>query len=769
AERARAALQAARETAPAEGEPVPLGRFLASWGKIPDPNLAEAQLAWLCALEAAEAPHAPARLVLALLRARTLSVYGREAEGIDALGSALGVLRGEDAAKPLPPRADEAFGALIDMMAAQGHFVEAEKELEAEIARRVLADRRTPLTLRLFRLQVQAVESGGATRLGQGAALVEAASRLMETFLREGPATAASSALSQIGALYRAAAKRGALPDAGARFLAFARERLPALFTRLRLESTGLVESAAGTIASLVSRKEAIRYVLDRADVEPPFFDRIGRDLWSNTHGNLATWRKKAGTLGDLEKRLLARVVLSLEAWLRGGRNLGRGFWRRGDRRFWAAKADAFATAASRVAELAPEDPTLLVRAATYLRGLGRKREAVALLLAARARGVLKDDALLTLARWSVADRRFTPALEILEGLLETRPEDLEVRILASKARFGAGSRPQAMEVLKRAEVHWRETKRWNDRVAARFGQIALEQGEPGAAVTWLEEAIRLREEARKGRRGTDARLAGYYGLLARARVRLHRTQAAIDAASAAVVAWGGNERNRRKALEALVRVLVEASDLDVWVKGYEARVAKEGLDAPVLRRALAVAYEKKDEPAKALPQLLAWRDLAPEDAEVHKRLVATYDALGRPEDAIDALLASLAMAPRNLDAAADLAKRYAGLGQEVEAERARTNLVEPLPHESAGHRRLAEIRVAEKRLPEAIVQWRQVVRTDPLDPTGWLALARTQIAAGDGNGARKTLDHVLEKKDWESRFGDVRKQAARLRAPIPE
>ena len=43
--------------------------------------------------------------------------------------------------------------------------------------------------------------------------------------------------------------------------------------------------------------------------------------------------------------------------------------------------------------------------------------------------------------------------------------------------------------------------------------------------------------------------------------------------------------------------------------------------------------------------------------------------------------------------AAADLARRYAAGGSPEEAERALTNLVEPLPHEAEGHRRLAALR----------------------------------------------------------------------------
>ena len=65
-------------------------------------------------------------------------------------------------------------------------------------------------------------------------------------------------------------------------------------------------------------------------------------------------------------------------------------------------------------------------------------------------------------------------------------------------------------------------------------------------------------------------------------------------------------------------------------------------------------------------------------------------------------------------------------------------------------------------RWPEAIVQWQQVVRTERLDPTGWLSLARAQIHEGRKEPARRTLEHVL-KTSWEGRFGDPKKTAASL------
>ncbi|MDF1699981.1 MAG: hypothetical protein P1V36_02320, partial [Planctomycetota bacterium] len=117
---------------------------------------------------------------------------------------------------------------------------------------------------------------------------------------------------------------------------------------------------------------------------------------------------------------------------------------------------------------------------------------------------------------------------------------------------------------------------------------------------------------------------------------------------------------------------------------------------------------------------------------------------------------------PYDYTAYQSLADRYVRAGDQASAERARTTLAEVAPHQAAGHRALATIRTKQKRLPEALVQWRQVVRTERLDPTGHLALARALIDTGASEEARAVLQGVLT-GTWESRFGDVKLQAGQM------
>jgi len=169
----------------------------------------------------------------------------------------------------------------------------------------------------------------------------------------------------------------------------------------------------------------------------------------------------------------------------------------------------------------------------------------------------------------------------------------------------------------------------------------------------------------------------------------------------------------------------------------------------------------------RAEHHLLEARDLEPNDAKVHATLVSLYDEMKRPADAVAALYGSIELAPLGYDAYEDLARRLATLGNQAGYERALTSLAEPAPNQAEGHRRLGRAFTRDGRLEAAFVQWAQVVRTERLDPTGWLEYAESAVRAGDTATARKALQHVLE-GTWEDRFGDVKQQAAARLARLP-
>ncbi|MDJ0522501.1 MAG: VIT domain-containing protein [Planctomycetota bacterium] len=760
--RALAALKAAFQESWQTGEPLLMARFLRGLGRVADTDVRAEQLRQLEALRTRAEAGTSERLWISDALAQTHWVYGEHERALGVLDAALAEIRTKHEGR-VPLDARSAFDRYVNWLVNRSRFADAERYVLAEIERWDLPMRKRGLRRMLYNHYVEAVRRGGSVSLGRGTALFRAAAALMERAMADEPAYA-GEILSTFCQLHRRANEVRSPRGAGKLLLAYARERMPALLERLPINATSHFTTVTSTVRSLEGPRTGLSLLLDRHDAEPRWLDRIGYDIWQRAVYNFARWRREAGSIGDLEPRLEKLVLAQLERNLKLGGSHGSYFWNVRNKWSWPQKADAFAATAERVAELDPSSLAVVQRCANLLRhSLRRLRAGTAMLQRAHGRGILDLRARWTLTSWLVADRAFDDALPLAQALVKEKPDNLDYRMKLVAAYAGLKRAEDVASTLDAAEAHFREAKRWRENVAAKLGETAAANRMPERAERWLEEAIRLRQEARGHRGGRDSRLSRYYRGLAKARGELGKTVEAVQAASTAILS--ANVRNRREfsaAIKSLDEALQSAPSLAAYVETYEAEVAKTGLDAPVLRKALARAFTKRGDHAAAVHHLRTARELEPGDGEVHKALVAAYDELGDQAGAIDALFGSIRLAPHAVDAYRSLAERYAKAGDKAGAERAHTTLVEAAPHQAAGHRALAGVREGQERWVEAAVQWRQVVRTERLDPTGWLALARVLVRTGDAAEAREALDHVMT-SDWESRFGDVKAEAAEI------
>ena len=112
-----------------------------------------------------------------------------------------------------------------------------------------------------------------------------------------------------------------------------------------------------------------------------------------------------------------------------------------------------------------------------------------------------------------------------------------------------------------------------------------------------------------------------YYGQIAQAYIAIGEADQAVDAASAAVVSWGRTNHNRQIALSALQSVIAGIQDLDAYVARRHKQIEETGLDAPVIRKAIGRFYLARREADKAIPQLLAARQLQVNDAQSNRAL----------------------------------------------------------------------------------------------------------------------------------------------------
>src|SRR5262249_23690539 len=149
----------------------------------------------------------------------------------------------------------------------------------------------------------------------------------------------------------------------------------------------------------------------------------------------------------------------------------------------------------------------------------------------------------------------------------------------------------------------------------------------------------------------------------------LGKTSEAVDMASGAVVSWAPNQAQRASALEALVKVLAEARDLTP----YASELDKKPMQSAVVRKAIGQAWIRKNEHARAIPQLQLAAELQPNDAETYRLLLECYDKIGDKEGAVRQLLQAVELSRRDTELFEQLGRRLTESNQPIEAERVYT------------------------------------------------------------------------------------------------
>jgi len=650
---------------------------------------------------------------------------------------------------------------LINWLNTRGLHGVAETRLETEMKADVGRPQRMWLKQLLFGVYTHAVRHRGSVSFGRGRALYDGArSRMEKSMWRDGP-DQVSATLGIYCNLHRWAQESHASRGAGQDLERFASDKLPELLSMAITDRNSLVQIVASMLHNLQGPLVALRLLVVQVESEPSWLEKVGRGGWKSHSWRLARWRSAAGDIGPLAPRLLKLATHALENDLMLLRSPRNEMYRASSRYFWKAKAPAFLAVALKVIETNPNSAARVLHTAKYLwSGLRENDRAINALFAADARGKLREQGRWQLVVWLHDRLRWKASLPQLEKLLADRPDHRTYLVAYIRALHESGRDEDSRARLDAAEKRFKELGQWNELILRDLARVAGVCRFHVRAVKYYEELIPLHQRTHRNRGVGSGRLSNYYGGLSRSYLALGQDDKAIDAASAAVVSWGRTHRSRTRAIASLLAILSSLKDLDGYAKRYDERVAKTGLDAPLIRKGMGAAYLGRKQPGMAIPQLLSARDLQPNDAEVHQHLLKAYDAMGDAEKAIGALMDSIRMSPLNLNLYAELGTRLEKRAQKAEAERAWTTLVEVLPNEAASHRRLAQYREQRGNHAAAVAQWRQVVRVRTNESDGWLRLAGAQIAAGDKVGARETLRHVMTTK-WTA--GDAHRKAEAL------
>jgi tetratricopeptide (TPR) repeat protein len=436
---------------------------------------------------------------------------------------------------------------------------------------------------------------------------------------------------------------------------------------------------------------------------------------------------------------------------------------------FWAGKADVFARVAEEVlARHADSGPAALYIAQYLFHGLERRGRAIEILQAADAKHLLDDEGHSRLVYFLHFDNRYAESIPLLQPLVAAKPDDLDRRVLLLRAYHRSGRQTDLLALLRETDERFRKPPLWGLNVLATLAESCRENGLFSQGVAYFKELIPQYERARPNRGVGDGNLANYYAGLAQCHAGLKQTAEAVEAASAAIVAWGPNRQNRQHALTTLRQVLTDAPDLDGFVRLLDKLAAESGADKPIIRKAVGQVYLARNQFPAALVQLRLTAELQPDDTEARQLLVECLDKQGDKAAAAREVLAAAQLFRRDIGRYRDLGQRLAVLNQPEESERAYTSIVEALPTEAESHQLLAEVRQGQNRWPEAIRHWQRTAELRSLEPTGLLGLAAAQVHEKQWAAAADTL-RKLRAKPWPERFREALNQLGNLEKQVEQ
>ena len=763
AERALAVLVRAFKREWSDGERRLMAGYLRDLGNVASPALAQEQHRQLEVLHRDSDRGTFDRLQIALLRALALSDSSKLQPALDVLEAALREFEAAHAGK-LPTSANEALGQYVNLAEGAGQFERGEKTLLAQLGHPVHTQQKFWLIRRLNELYRRAVDDGGDVSLGRDETLYKALEKKLFVDLASPDQNQRYSLLQQLVRLYRTAyAKKFAGVAADLKASAF--EKLTPILNEQTIGVDEIAFEIAGAVRDLIGPREGIAFLLDRIEAYGDTARSTGRHPWGQYADRFGSWRTEAKDLGELEPRYLKFVLAELRRDLQLRESNARWIYDQRRACYWPEKEAEFAAVAEEIlAERKASAESVEYVAEYFFYGLPREKRAIEILFAAYADKRLTESGEAQLVDYLHRTARFAESIPPLLQFLERHPDSMAYRTQLMHAYSKTGQMTELLALLKSTDAYFHEKDRWGESALAALGVSTLDNRLFAQSVAYFEELLPRYNIEHTGRGAGNGVLHRYYLGAADAYAGLGRTKDAIDRACAAVVLWPAGHRERAEILEHLVRILQNAPKLDETIAALDA----DALQSAVVRKALGQALIRKNEHARAIPQLKLAAELQLNDTEVVDLLVFCFDKIGDEEGAVRQLFDAVELSRREIKFFAELGRRLTELQRPGEAERANTSTVELSPNESEGHAMLAEIREKQNRWPEAISHWERVAQIRVLEPTGLLKLAEAQIHEKSWTKAGESLRKLRNQK-WPERFDKAMSQTRDLEKRLEE
>ncbi len=764
---AHAAIQKAFKGAWAPGEPVLMARFLEAAVTVVEPLRSE-QLRQLRLLHTGAEAGSQECFDIARARAATLWKSEAQEESLEVLGGALNVYRKAHDGR-LPEQANEVLSEYVDRLGRLGRFMAAEAVWRAELAGDYNRQRRLYYTSRLFEHYARALGAGAPLSIGEGEELYTAArDEIISALARRTNESHAHDLVGRLCAIYAAGYARK-FSSVKTDLRAFGFQTLPETLRMYQYrKGQDMVRTVADRFRTILGSREALSFLVTRAETEPGWIRRQSVDFWNRFGDHVSHWRTETKRLGDLEPRLLAVVLKELkQALLRRSYRHNWIYYRHSGKRanwFWKEKEGDFLQTARAVIQEKRGSEAGIRYVASYLyHGIGRSSEAIEELSRLYRQGSLGRDGRRELVGYLHGTKRYAESIPILAGpggLVDQWPHQADNWTNLMVAYHKTNETEKLRATLKDAEQYFRKEDRWKESAIAQLANACLTTHLHKEAIPYFDEAIALRRKAVDAGQG-DRRLSRYYSRLAETHAGLGNTRAAVDAAAGAIVSWGRDEKNRKGAVASLHDVLKKAHDLEAYAAWFDKDCTKTRKEKPIIRKALGQVLIQRERYADAVPHLEACAQIGSFDAAVYRLLIEAYEKSGNAEKASASLLTLARRSGHTLELYKELGERWATTDTD-RAERAYTTLVEQSAHESEGHALLAGVRESQRRFLEAAGQWRHVTRIRSQEPTGYLNRARCLIKARRNDEAREILEQILGQQ-WPERFKTAHDEARKL------
>jgi hypothetical protein len=746
------ALKRAFERDWADGEGRQMAQLLHSMGHLKQAELAADQLRQLEELYRRETAGTDDRLFCGWYLADVkFGSYGKRDEGLKQMEI---VIREYEQAHPggWPSQANTPFSGYVGMFEQLSRHAEAENIVKKQLEHSLNKGQKHWLTERLIAVYSSALSKDTRVSLGEKEELYLNLIPFVINHARKGDDNHRYRVLMEFRSVFRTA-KRKNFPTLRKDLRKFAFTTLPKFLKRQRNNYSSMVDQWAYLLHVLVDSRMGLEFLIERIENYPRRLLYSWESPWSQFGYRIGDWRQTVGAgLGDLEPRLLALVLAELRRDLESRKHYNRYLYRKHSQ-FWEAKAADFAKTAEDVLAKHKDSARSMKYIAEYFwNGLERRGRAIEIMFVALKDGLLDDNGQARLVDWLHDDqvKRYAESIAILEGLIERHPLTMHYRheLITAYHRTARGT--QRDELLEETDKLFRDGGRWTEDNLSQLAWCMHKNALHEETIKYYDELIPMHQRNHPTRGIGEGTLSVYYMWLADAHSNLKHTREAVDAAAAAIVAWGPRHDQRTSAFNKLASVLRNAEDLDDYVAHLDAKAEESGQDSSIIRRAIGNAYFRSGKHKKAIAQLRISIELQPGDLDTHQLLIKSFVALKDNAGAVQQILDLIDIDRHNLGLYSQLEEKLRD--NEELAERAATAVVEASPNEAEHHEALAKIRDRQKQYDKAIVHWQQVAELRSLEPNGLINLAKAQLLGDQAAAARKTMDQV-QKTEWPSRF----------------